>query len=166
MGVDARCDCPASGALGKHSHGKHLKQAAQAPQAAAYRDPNGTWTVEASTTVGSCPSLIPSSLTLADNKIASGGGANVQVWGYLDEEGNIVARFTGEGEHVARIPRNAEGRQGFWRLVLLNRHVRRQLARRAGLNSRRPSTKRPQATATINRNGEAIRLRSGFGLTD
>jgi hypothetical protein len=102
----------ASGALGKNSHGKHVKQAAQAPQAAAYRDPNGTWTVEASTTVGSCPSLIPSSLTLADNKIASGGGANVQVWGYLDEEGNIVARFTGEGEHVARFHGTLKGGKG------------------------------------------------------
>ena len=102
----------ASGALGKHSHGKHVKQAAQAPQAAAYRDPNGTWTVEASTTVGSCPSLIPSSLTLADNKIASGGGANVQVWGYLEEEGNIVARFTGEGEHVARFHGTLKGGKG------------------------------------------------------
>jgi hypothetical protein len=102
----------ASGALGKHSHGKHVKQAAQAPQAAAYRDPNGSWTVEASTTVGSCPSLIPSSLTLADNKIASGGGANVQVWGYLDEEGNIVARFTGEGEHVARFHGTLKGGKG------------------------------------------------------
>jgi len=102
----------ASGALGKHSHGKHVKQAAQAPQAAAYRDPNGSWTVEASTTVGSCPSLIPSPLTLADNKIASGGGANVQVWGYLDEEGNIVARFTGEGEHVARFHGTLKGGKG------------------------------------------------------
>jgi hypothetical protein len=102
----------ASGALGKNSHGKHVKQAAQAPQAAAYRDPNGSWTVEASTTVGSCPSLIPSSLTLADNKIASGGGANVQVWGYLDEEGNIVARFTGEGEHVARFHGTLKGGKG------------------------------------------------------
>jgi hypothetical protein len=102
----------ASGALGKHSHGKHVKQAAQAPQTAAYRDPNGTWTVEASTTVGSCPPLIPSSLTLADNKISSGGGANVQVWGYFDEEGNIVARFTGEGEHVARFHGTLKGGKG------------------------------------------------------
>ena len=102
----------ASGALGKHSHGKHVKQAAQAPQAAAYRDPNGTWTVEASTTVGSCPSLIPSSFTLVDNKIASGGGANVQVWGYVDEEGNIVARFTGEGEHVVRFHGTLKGGKG------------------------------------------------------
>ncbi len=103
----------ASGALGKPSHSKHRRQAAaEAPQAAVYRDPNGVWTVQASTTVGECPSLIPTSLTLADNKIASADGANVRVWGYLDEEGNIVARFTGEGDHVARFHGTLKGGKG------------------------------------------------------
>lgn len=103
----------ASGALGKPSHNKHRRHAAsEAPQAEAHRDPNGVWTVQASTTVGDCPSLIPTSLTLADNKIASVDGANVRVWGYLDEEGNIVARFTGEGEHVARFHGILKGGKG------------------------------------------------------
>lgn len=93
----------ASGALAKPHHHTHRKAAtAQPRQTVEARDPNGSWAVEASTTVGSCPALIPTSLTIAENKLASVAGSAVQAWGYLDENGNIVARFTGEGEHVAR----------------------------------------------------------------
>lgn len=92
----------ASGALAKSHHGKQRKRATESAQAAAPRDANGVWNIAPATTVGNCPGLIPTSLTLAGNKIASAGGAQVQAWGYLDENGNIVARFTGEGEHVAR----------------------------------------------------------------
>lgn len=104
----------AGGALAKTHHGKPRKHgaSAQAPAAAAARDPNGVWNVESTTTVGNCRSLIPSALTLADGKIASVAGANVQSWGYLDESGNIVARFTGEGEHVARFHGVLKGGKG------------------------------------------------------
>lgn len=101
----------ASGAEAKaHKHARQAK--AEKPAAAAARDPNGSWAVEATTTVGNCPALIPSALTLADNKIASAAGASVQAWGYVDESGNIVARFTGEGEHVARFHGTLKGGKG------------------------------------------------------
>lgn len=75
---------------------------AQEASAGGGRDANGSWRIDAATTVGNCPSLIPTGLVVADNRIASAAGANVSVWGYVDDSGNIVARFTGEGEHVAR----------------------------------------------------------------
>jgi hypothetical protein len=102
----------ASGAWAKSHHGKQHKRAAEAPHAAAPRDPNGVWNIQSATTVGDCPALIPTSLTLADNKIASAGGAQLQAWGYLDESGNIVARFTGAGEHVARFHGTLKGGRG------------------------------------------------------
>ncbi len=103
----------ASGVLAKPRHGAHRKQAAavEAHQTIVPRDPNGVWTVEASTTVGACPSLIPSTLTLEQNKIASAEGVPVQAWGYV-EEGSIVARCTGEGQHVARFHGTLKGGRG------------------------------------------------------
>ena len=96
----------ASGSIAK-PHKRHDKTAAEKPAAkpaAAARDVNGAWTIEAATTVGNCPPFIPSTLTIEDNKIAGASGAEVATWGYVDEDGNIVGRFTakGEGDHVAR----------------------------------------------------------------
>jgi hypothetical protein len=94
----------ASGSVAK-PHKAHkaaaTKPAAQAP---APRDVDGSWSIDWATSVGNCPTLIPSGLTIAEKKIASVSGADVASWGYVDEEGNIVARFTtkGDGEHVAR----------------------------------------------------------------
>jgi hypothetical protein len=94
---------------------KHYARAKEAPESAApshASDPNGSWSVEATTSVGNCASLIPSRLQIADNKIASAEGAPVASWGYVDEGGNIVARFTGEGEHVARFHGTLKGGKG------------------------------------------------------
>jgi hypothetical protein len=94
----------ASGAIAKpHKNKRSIPSHPQA-QATAPRDVNGDWTVDSETTVGNCPALIPGGLTIADKKIASASGANIASWGYVDEDGNIVARFTakGDGDHVAR----------------------------------------------------------------
>lgn len=101
----------ASGAFAKPH--KHRKHAATKPVAeAAPRDPNGVWNIESTTSVGNCASLIPNALTIADNKLTEGPAANVTVWGYVDERGSIVARFTGEGEHVARFHGVLKGGKG------------------------------------------------------
>lgn len=103
----------ASGAWAKGGHNKHHAKAKEPAQTAfAHSDPNGSWTVESTTSVGSCPSLIPSTLEIADGKIAAANGAQVQSWGYVDETGNIVARFTGAGEHVARFHGTLKGGKG------------------------------------------------------
>ncbi|HEY8125010.1 MAG TPA: hypothetical protein VIF88_06280 [Methylocystis sp.] len=65
-------------------------------------DPNGRWQIEATTTVGECPTFIPPSVEITDNKIKASPGSAVSSWGYVDGEGTIVARFTGQGERVAR----------------------------------------------------------------
>jgi len=69
----------------------------------AVGDPNGSWTVEATTTVGECATLIPTSLEIADNRLTAAAGAQASAWGYVDQDGSIVARFTGAGERVARL---------------------------------------------------------------
>ncbi|WP_363349927.1 hypothetical protein [Methylocystis echinoides] len=99
----------AGGALAKpHTHRKPAAPAA----ATGPTDPNGSWSIEATTTVGECPTLIPSDLTVADNRIAESTGSRVASWGYVDETGNIVARFTGEGQHVVRFHGLLKGARG------------------------------------------------------
>jgi hypothetical protein len=100
----------AGGAMAKPN--KYHKPAASPALATAPAGPNGSWTIEATTTVGECPSLIPTDLTVADNRIADAGGARIASWGYVDDAGNIVARFTGEGEHVARFHGALKGGKG------------------------------------------------------
>lgn len=93
----------ASGAFAKPPHKPQKpKQATEQAAPAPVGDPNGSWSIEAATTVGECPMLIPDAVQIADNKIVPAPSGGVSSWGYVDEEGTIVARFTGEGERVAR----------------------------------------------------------------
>lgn len=94
----------ASGAVAKPHKGRKAAATKPAAEAAAPRNVDGAWVIDWATTVGNCPTLVPSGLTIADKKITSVSGADVAPWGYVDEEGNIVARFTAKGgdEHVAR----------------------------------------------------------------
>jgi hypothetical protein len=100
----------ASGATAKAKK-RHAKPTETA-EIASPADPNGAWRIDATTTVGDCPSLIPTRLQIAEGKIASAEGAAVQSWGYVDDGGNIVARFTGVGEHVARFHGALKGSRG------------------------------------------------------
>lgn len=103
----------ASGALAKgQKHGARPREAAETAAPARSSGPNGSWSVDAVTSVGNCPSLIPNKLEIADRKISSAEGAPVETWGYVDDEGNIVARFTGAGEHVARFHGTLKGGKG------------------------------------------------------
>lgn len=107
---------PAGGAYAKQNYKAKPKAGAEQTATAAVSDPNGSWTVEATTTVGECPTLIPSSLEIADNRIAPTQGAQLSSWGYVDQEGSIVARFTGAGERVVRLHGTMRGGQasGAW----------------------------------------------------
>ena len=82
---------------------KHAKSAAGSPEASMTRNIDGEWRVEATTTVGTCGGLIPGSLTIADHKIVSASGVPATSWGYVDEAGQIVARFTESGGRVVRL---------------------------------------------------------------
>ncbi len=73
---------------------------------------NGVWSVQATTTVGACSNLIPDRLVIVDNKITETTGANVSVWGFIDETGAITARFTSSDEHVTRFHGRFRGANG------------------------------------------------------
>lgn len=73
---------------------------------------NGVWSVQATTTVGACSNLIPDHLVIVDNKITETTGANVSVWGFIDETGAITARFTSSDEHVTRFHGRFRGANG------------------------------------------------------
>jgi hypothetical protein len=98
-----------SGATAKAK--KHARPA-EAAESAAPADPDGAWRIDATTTVGDCPSLIPTRVQIAESKIASAEGAAVRSWGYVDAGGNIVARFTGAGERIARFHGALKGSRG------------------------------------------------------
>ena len=99
----------ATGAVAKSR--KHVKNA-DAPATSATQNPNGEWRIESATTVGSCDGLIPTGLSVVDGKIANASGASVTSWGYVDDAGQIVARFTGSGDRVARFHGQLRGSQG------------------------------------------------------
>jgi len=82
---------------------RHAKSASGPPKASATRNTDGEWRVEATTSVGACGGLIPGSLTIADHKIASASGVSATIWGYVDEAGQIVARFTETSGRVVRL---------------------------------------------------------------
>ncbi|MBM3550421.1 MAG: hypothetical protein FJX45_01395 [Alphaproteobacteria bacterium] len=103
----------AGGAYAKQPHGQKAKPENEQTLSGPVSDTNGRWSIEAATTVGECQLLIPPSVDIIDNKIAAPSGA---AWGYVDEGGTIVARFTGQGERVARFHgtlRNGKG-AGAW----------------------------------------------------
>ena len=78
-------------------------------------DTNGRWRIEAAITVGECQLLIPPSFDIIDRQIAATGAAG-SAWGYVDDQGSIVARFTGDGDRVVRFHgtlRNGRG-SGAW----------------------------------------------------
>ena len=109
--------CLAASGIDAKPHGKAAKslpeQAAQVPVG----NPNGEWALETSTSVGDCPGLIPPVMQIAENKIVGAPGGGIASWGYVDEEGTIVARFTaggasGQGERVARFHGTLRGGKG------------------------------------------------------
>ena len=99
----------ATGAVAKSR--KHVKPS-EAPATHASQNPDGEWRIESATTVGSCDGLIPTGLSIADGKIANASGASVTSWGYVDGAGQIVARFTGSADRVARFHGQLRGSTG------------------------------------------------------
>lgn len=103
----------ASGAQGKprrvHSE---IGSAGTVVARAAVGDVNGGWRIEAVTTVGRCPDLIPTSLDIAEGKVTGAPSLAGEAWGYVDGEGQIVARFTSSGGHIARFHGNLRGGHG------------------------------------------------------
>ena len=91
--------------------GKRSKAAASAP-AGTIQNADGAWRIESTTTVGTCGGLIPGVLTIVDRKIAGATGTSATSWGYVDEAGQIVARFTGSDGRVVRLHGRLSGEAG------------------------------------------------------
>jgi len=63
---------------------------------------DGAWAIEAVTTVGDCVALVPASLTIHDRKITGAADIATTLWGYVEGDGAIVARFTGHDGRTVR----------------------------------------------------------------
>jgi hypothetical protein len=78
---------------------------------------DGAWTFEATTTVGSCPALLPNVVDIKGDLLADtvavrpAANARATQWGYVESDGTIVARFTAQG-HVARAHGQLRGNAG------------------------------------------------------
>lgn len=89
------------------------REAAHEPEAGRF---DGAWTIEATTTVGSCPALVPDAIDIKDDRVAGTGVdpvSNVRTtpWGYVESDGTFVARFTTQGR-VARAHGQLRGKAG------------------------------------------------------
>jgi len=82
--------------------GKQRSHIERAPESAAAGNFDGSWVIEAATTVGQCAPLVPTALTIQGARIVQAAGAPTTPWGYVEGDGTIVARFTGQGGHMAR----------------------------------------------------------------
>ncbi|MFV0281286.1 MAG: hypothetical protein ACK5JM_11085 [Rhodoblastus sp.] len=72
-----------------------------APAHAFPRQFDGEWQVEARTTVGKCAPEASVHVRIADGRIVASDAQGVEVWGYLEDNGDISARFTA-GQKMAR----------------------------------------------------------------
>lgn len=102
----------AQGASAKQPRGQKARPDNERALTGPVGDPNGRWIIEATTTVGECSTLIPPSVQIIDGKIVASPGPALSSWGYVDDEGTIVARFTGQGERVARFHGTLRGGRG------------------------------------------------------
>lgn len=73
---------------------------------------DGGWTIETATTVGNCAPLIPSAIAIQDRKVVEAAGGGTAAWGYVENDGVIVARFTGQDGRTARANGQLRGDAG------------------------------------------------------
>jgi hypothetical protein len=79
---------------------------------------DGGWIIEARTTVGSCPALVPEAIEIRSDLVVGTGAAAATAasgrmahWGYVESDGTIMTRFTTQG-HVARAHGQLRGNAG------------------------------------------------------
>lgn len=88
------------------------REAAHEPEAGRF---DGAWTIEATTTVGSCPALVPNAIDIRSDRVAETAvdavSKRTAPWGYVESDGTIVARFTTQGR-IARAHGQLRGNAG------------------------------------------------------
>ncbi|MDE2362307.1 MAG: hypothetical protein KGM42_06475 [Hyphomicrobiales bacterium] len=62
---------------------------------------DGVWTVDVRTTVGDCQPEIEGAVTIEGGRVVASSGADIAVWGYVEDSGDVSARFT-QGQAVLR----------------------------------------------------------------
>ncbi len=72
------------------------------PAAAMTQKFDGEWTVEARTTVGACQPEVAGTVTVQDGRVVASSGADIGVWGYIEADGVVSARFT-QGQAMLRV---------------------------------------------------------------
>lgn len=82
-----------------------------APAAAFPRTFDGDWQVEARTTVGQCAPDVSGTVRIEGGRVVASSADGVQVWGYLEDNGDISTRFTA-GQKMARANGKLKGASG------------------------------------------------------
>ncbi len=73
---------------------------------------DGVWTFASTTTSGSCPGLVPASVTIQAGHVIEANGGALSPWGYVESDGTFVARFTDANGHVSRASGTLRGAAG------------------------------------------------------
>lgn len=84
---------------------------AAAPEAGRF---DGAWTIQAVTTVGSCPALIPGAVDIREDRVVQAptvSKSDAISWGYVESDGTFVSRFTTQGR-IARAHGQLHGNAG------------------------------------------------------
>jgi len=88
-----------------------LAVALSAPASAFPRQYDGDWQVEARTTVGNCPPEASGTVRIEGGRVVGSSAQDVEVWGYLEDNGDISTRFTA-GQKMARANGKLKGMSG------------------------------------------------------
>ena len=72
-----------------------------APASAFSNRFDGAWTVDVHTTVGNCQPEIEGVVTIQSGRIVASNAADTAVWGYVEDSGDVSARFT-QGQAILR----------------------------------------------------------------
>ena len=72
---------------------------------------DGVWDVDVTTTVGQCEPEIAGTVTIQGGHVVASSGPDVAVWGYVEDDGVVSARFT-QGQDILRAQGNLRGGQG------------------------------------------------------
>lgn len=62
---------------------------------------DGSWSVDLRTTVGECQQELAGEVTVQEGRIVASSGENIEAWGYIEDTGTVVARFT-QGQAMLR----------------------------------------------------------------
>jgi hypothetical protein len=72
---------------------------------------DGEWSVDARTSVGDCQPEVAGTVTIQGGHVVAASGASIAAWGYIEDNGDISARFT-QGQAMLRAQGKLKGKAG------------------------------------------------------